>query len=374
MLRAVAATGSASDVVGPASATDGAAAVFDGTTGKLLKDSKIILTIPATAATLTLVASTTITGPSASTTLPGLSLNNLFTANGALSSGAGPGAAFNGTWIAGGSATTTKPYILIETTGATSASWGTNGAGFGINTASGFIGDLIRGQVNGTSNGQYVLGVQGASGTSLMMYLQSDNTNGWAVCPSAMQLGSGLEVAWMNGAVAGINTPSAADLRLNRRGAANLSHGGVDSATPTAQTISFQGSRSGTDTNIGGANATINPSLGTGTGTPANIIINGVVGATTGTGAQTVSAAITVAGVVNGQLPSVVLGSAAIATNATDGFLYIPTCAGSPSGTPTTKTGRVALVYDTSAHQFWIYDTAWKQPKTPAGAAIVTWQ
>lgn len=71
---------------------------------------------------------------------------------------------------------------------------------------------------------------------------------------------------------------------------------------------------------------------------------------------------------------SMVLNSAAIATNATDGFLYIATCAGTPTGTPTAQTGRVALVYDTSAHQFWIYDGGWKQPKTPAAAAIITWQ
>lgn len=74
-------------------------------------------------------------------------------------------------------------------------------------------------------------------------------------------------------------------------------------------------------------------------------------------------------------LGSTVLNSAAIATNATDGFLYIPTCAGAPIGTPTANTGRVPLVFDTSTSQFWIYTGgAWTQPKTPAGAATVTWQ
>ena len=71
---------------------------------------------------------------------------------------------------------------------------------------------------------------------------------------------------------------------------------------------------------------------------------------------------------------NVVMGSAAIATTATDGFLYIATSAGTPTGTPTTFTGRVPMVYDTTNHQFWIYDGGWKQPKTPAGAALVTWQ
>ncbi len=68
------------------------------------------------------------------------------------------------------------------------------------------------------------------------------------------------------------------------------------------------------------------------------------------------------------------VGNAAIATNAANGFLYIPTCAGTPTGTPTAYTGRIPMVYDTTNHQFWFYDSGWKQPKTPAGAATVTWQ
>jgi hypothetical protein len=53
----------------------------------------------------------------------------------------------------------------------------------------------------------------------------------------------------------------------------------------------------------------------------------------------------------------VVIGAAALATNATDGFLYIPSCAGAPSGAPTAHTGTVAMVYDTTDHKLYIYDT-----------------
>lgn len=74
-------------------------------------------------------------------------------------------------------------------------------------------------------------------------------------------------------------------------------------------------------------------------------------------------------------LGSVVVGNAAIATNATDGFFYANSGAGTPTGVPTTFTGRVPLYVDTSNSQLWLFlGGAWKQPKTPAAAATVTWQ
>ena len=69
--------------------------------------------------------------------------------NGAASA---PPGTFTGTWFTGGTATTTKPQVLIEPTGATSTAWSTSGTGFGINAASGFAGRLLDLQLNGTSN------------------------------------------------------------------------------------------------------------------------------------------------------------------------------------------------------------------------------
>lgn len=72
---------------------------------------------------------------------------------------------------------------------------------------------------------------------------------------------------------------------------------------------------------------------------------------------------------------NIVLGNAAIATNATDGFLYAVSGTGTPTGVPTTFTGRVPIYIDTTNSQMWLYlGGAWKQPKTPAAAALVTWQ
>lgn len=62
-----------------------------------------------------------------------------------------PAGRYDGTWFTGGTATTTKPQLLIEPTGTTSNNWSTNGTGLGINAASGFTGNLIDAQINGVS-------------------------------------------------------------------------------------------------------------------------------------------------------------------------------------------------------------------------------
>lgn len=41
-------------------------------------------------------------------------------------------------------------------------------------------------------------------------------------------------------------------------------------------------------------------------------------------------------------------GAAALATTATDGFIYVPSCAGAPTGSPTSYTGTVPIVIDTT--------------------------
>lgn len=58
---------------------------------------------------------------------------------------------------------------------------------------------------------------------------------------------------------------------------------------------------------------------------------------------------------------NVVLGNqSALATNATNGFVYIRTCAGTPTGAPTAFTGHVAMVYDTTNNKLYCYNSAWK--------------
>lgn len=58
---------------------------------------------------------------------------------------------------------------------------------------------------------------------------------------------------------------------------------------------------------------------------------------------------------------NVSIGTAALSTSATDGYLYIPTCAGTPSGTPTAKTGLAPLVYDSTNNKLYAHNGgAWK--------------
>lgn len=52
---------------------------------------------------------------------------------------------------------------------------------------------------------------------------------------------------------------------------------------------------------------------------------------------------------------SVAVGAGAIATTATDGFLYVPTCAGPPTGTPTTITGLAPIVIDGTNNKLYFY-------------------
>lgn len=58
---------------------------------------------------------------------------------------------------------------------------------------------------------------------------------------------------------------------------------------------------------------------------------------------------------------NVVCNNAAIATNAVNGFLYVPGCAGLPTGTPTAYTGRVPIVVDTTNNKLYFYSGgAWR--------------
>lgn len=61
----------------------------------------------------------------------------------------------------------------------------------------------------------------------------------------------------------------------------------------------------------------------------------------------------------------VVVGNAAIATNATSGFFWVDACAGTPTGTPAglaSFTGRIPMVYDSTNNFLYVYSGGgWKK-------------
>jgi hypothetical protein len=115
--------------------------------------------------------------------------------------------------------------------------------------------------------------------------------------------------------------------------------------------VEFQGS-DGTNTIVG---ARITAAVD---GTPGTNDMPGrLVFATTADGASspTERMRITSAGNV------VAGGSVALATTATNGFLYVPTCAGAPTGTPTAITGMAPIVVDTTNNKLYFYSGgAWR--------------
>ena len=59
---------------------------------------------------------------------------------------------------------------------------------------------------------------------------------------------------------------------------------------------------------------------------------------------------------------STVLGTGALTTTATDGFLYITTTAGVPTGVPSAATGRAALQIDSTNSDIYFYNAGWVRP------------
>lgn len=58
---------------------------------------------------------------------------------------------------------------------------------------------------------------------------------------------------------------------------------------------------------------------------------------------------------------SAALGRPSVPTASTDGFFYLSTCAGTPTGVPTAKTGRAPMIIDSNANKLWAYvGGSWK--------------
>ena len=204
--------------------------------------------------------------------------------NGALSA---PAITGYGTWITGGTATTTKPYALIEPTGATSTGWSTSGTGLGVNAASGFTGNLLDLQLNGAARLKVAL-------------------DGSLTSMGSLSIAGGSFIAF-GGAGTYLDTPSNGNLRVNNNSGANsftvsapvasasatFQHGALDAAAPVAQTIKFQDVVAGTS-NTAGVNATIRAPAGTGTGNGGSLIFQVAPAGSSGTAKNAWATALTI--------------------------------------------------------------------------------
>jgi hypothetical protein len=94
----------------------------------------------------------------------------------------------------------------------------------------------------------------------------------------------------------GSTASASLDAFFRRRGAASIGLGDTAAASPVAQTLSGQDSRSGTDTNVGGGNFTLHSGIGTGTGTLSGLILQSPIAVASGTGAQTLATGLTIKG------------------------------------------------------------------------------
>lgn len=128
---------------------------------------------------------------------------------------------------------------------------------------------------------------------------------------------------------------------------------GVQSATPDAL-VGFHGT-GGVGAGISGSGIRISSGVSGDNATASNPLFLALALPGTGT---TLTNIVEVSG--QGSVVTNATGSA-LATTATDQFLYLPTCAGVPTGTPTSFTGAAALVVDTSDARLYFYSGGWNQ-------------
>lgn len=247
------------------------------------------------------------------------------------------------------------------------------------NWAAGFNGAInVVGGVTATSGAGYNF----ASSPNLNLY--SRTTNALTVSSSSadrFEILAGQFAGVSNATIGWISNTNFAsgtfDAMFTRGGAASIQQGAADTdlnSAIVAQTLRTQGALTGGTTNQAGKDFTTIVSPGKGTGISGQYIVQTAPAGSTGATVNAPATGLTVTAPLANMQPGVVIGNQALATTATDGFLWITSCAGPPTGVPTTFTGRVPLVYDSSNNQLYVYNSGWKQPKTPAGAAVVTWQ
>jgi hypothetical protein len=135
----------------------------------------------------------------------------------------------------------------------------------------------------------------------------------WDSTNQAFSLGTAASVCWTNNVAAPNGT---IDLRLTRRGAANLRLGAADAATAVPQILSVQ-SVVATGANQAGADFTITGSQGRGSGAGGSIIFQVAPAGTSGSGLQNALAtALTIASTNTATFAGVIVASSGLSSAA----------------------------------------------------------
>ena len=101
-----------------------------------------------------------------------------------------PAKQFTGTWVTGQGTTNTKPHVLIEPTGTTSTAWSNSGTGLGVNAASGFTGNLLDLQRNGSR----MLSVDYNGYFSKVESLSTVSSTSWINSPGGYYFGNAFDL------------------------------------------------------------------------------------------------------------------------------------------------------------------------------------
>lgn len=141
--------------------------------------------------------------------------------------------------------------------------------------------------------------------------------------------------------------------------------GGPGGTSQSGGTTALVGGQANGAATGGATNVTGGTGGATGAG-GAVTITGGAGGATSGNGGN-----LTLQGgnVTSGDVGDVALGRGTTTTTRAGDMMYIPTSAGTPTGTPNGSTGRVAMLFDTTNDKAYVYDTSWRYV---GGAAVNT--
>jgi len=272
-------------------------------------------------------------------------------ANGATSgtNTGGSGGGFNLTGGTGGAASNGSGNMVGGTGGALTFTGGTGGVG----TTSGGNGGAV------TLQGGVAAAMVGAAGGAVSITGRTGSSTGSG--------GAGGAVAISSGAAGGNDT-------VSRAGGAITITSGASKGDSVGSAITLTSGAGGLGTGatgaIGGA-VTLQAGAGganaTTSGAGGDVNIRAGVGGSSGSagsGGAIILQTATTTSLANrltiDAKGNVVLGTGALSTSATDGFIYVPASAGTPTGVPTSYSGRAATEYDTTNNKLCSYNGAWK--------------